>query len=209
MNTLTPNPVVREATLASPDEAWAISQRAKLGLERDAFARMLDRSTEAKSANSPVPSGAHNEPREPVHSGADALNAIATNKQRLHVDTQNGSMPSKSERPPAMFATAYSPDMDQTSLMAPMSLQPRLSRNAAFETALKPPMPRQPTEIAQRLPYGVHVNVGDGTANVAVRRIGDETEVRLGVMALLDELGIRPGVVKINGISNAAADKGE
>jgi len=118
-------------------------------------------------------------------------------------------MPSKSERPPAMFATAYSPDMDQTSLMAPMSLQPRLSRNAAFETALKPPMPRQPTEIAQRLPYGVHVNVGDGTANVAVRRIGDETEVRLGVMALLDELGIRPGVVKINGISNAAADKGE
>lgn len=191
-----------------PRDGWAASQATIRDLERDNFARMMKIPRSGEQASTANP--------EPVCRGEDPPSAPS-------LVSRDGSVTAVGAR---ALASANVTRATETGAQLRQSTRPVESETLGRVPALGLPLPTPvrpstvPTNVIAGMsasghaperdldPAALHVAIVDGRAEIAVRANASEAALGARLAAVLDDMGIHPGVIKVNGIVNGKSEKG-
>jgi hypothetical protein len=191
------------ALSGAKSEQWAASQRIRFDLERDAFSRLLDAPGAPRSEAAPAREStsaaacAHATPIDTSQRGVRSTGAETT--AQSHAANSATQQPSAAR---SLRSTVQERDSETATLLLP--LRPMTGDGADTQAAATADGRGRPAHEAHREAKAFWIAVDGDQAHLALRVKGDAEQVRRKLDLLLDELGLQPTTLKINGIVQQA-----
>lgn len=183
-------------------EGWRITQQTRRDLEHDAFARMMEIPAPGNVSTLPseISSRAFMPPVTVHDPSAEERTHAAVFRQPSFgaiADVRGKSEPMSLLSSPSISLEAANPIGGGANPQAErIAGRPKDIDGGARSSE------RRDSELTRsQKPFGVHLALFEGRAEVGVRSPEGANELRLRLTALLEELGFYSGIIKVNGVA--------